>query len=70
MITLHYTAFYKVCDCTEDNVVYCFLIEASPAQEADQSSVSPRLRGGEEEEEDFGEKGSQATNNLNNYSYN
>ena len=41
--------------------MYCCLIEAPPAQEADQSSVSPRLRGGEEEEEDFGEKGSQAT---------
>lgn len=50
-----------MCDCTEDNISHCCLIKAPPAQEADQSSVSPRLRGGEEEEEDFGEKGSQAT---------
>lgn len=35
------------------------MIEAPPAQEADQSSVSPRLRGGEEEEEDSGEEGRQ-----------
>lgn len=33
------------------------MIEAPPAQEADQSSVPPRLRGGEEEEEDPGEEG-------------
>lgn len=30
---------------------------APPAQEADQSSVSPWLRGGEEEEEDPGQEG-------------
>lgn len=30
---------------------------APPAQEADQGSVSPRLRGGEEEEENPGEEG-------------
>lgn len=41
----------------EDNVVYQCLIEAPPAQETDQSSVSPRLRGGKEEEEDSGEEG-------------
>ena len=41
----------------EDNVVHELLIEAPPAQEADQSSVTSRLRGGEEEEEDSGEEG-------------
>lgn len=33
------------------------LIVDPPAQEADQSSVAPRLGGGEEEEEDSGEEG-------------
>ena len=39
------------------NVVYECVIEAPPTQEAHQSSVAPRLRGREEEEEDSGEEG-------------
>lgn len=35
------------------------LIVAPPAQEADQSSVSPWLRGGKEEEEDSSKEGRQ-----------
>ena len=42
------------------------LIKAPSAQEADQSSVSPRLRGGEEEEEDSGEEGKQQSPTHNN----
>ena len=49
----------KFAVCLEDNVVYELLIEDAPAQEVDQSSVSPRLRGREEEEEDSGEEGRQ-----------
>lgn len=40
------------------------LIVDPPAQEADQSSVSPRLGGGEEEEEDSGEEGRQGPHSL------
>lgn len=38
-------------------MAYECLIVDPPAQEADQSSVPPRLRGGKEEEEDSGEEG-------------
>lgn len=37
------------------------MFAASSAQEADQSSVSPRLRRGEKEEEDLGQEGGQHT---------
>lgn len=52
------------------NVVHECWIVAPPAQEADQSSVSPRLGGGEEEEEDSGEEGGQQTRTHNNLSWN
>lgn len=41
----------------DGDALYSCLIEALPAPEADPSSVPPRLRGGEEEEEDSGEEG-------------
>lgn len=50
--------------CEDDNVVCPCLIEDPPAQEADKGSVSPRLRRGEEEEEDSSEEGTQHRDSL------